>query len=524
MVANLSTIITKFPQSVRDHYDFSQAVYTGALERITGIVCPEHGAFSQYSAQLRKGGAGCQACGNEVRASKRRSSPEDVIRQATERHNGFYTYERAVYVNNHTKFTVTCPEHGDFSVAPNNHISGGKGCPTCGAAKRGHRADVIGSARKTADVKIAKFADKFVTQARAVHGDAYDYSAVEYQGRNTKVKIICPHHGPFAQKPYQHVARSQGCPECSHHRSKGEAAILRFVSIYAEAKTRDRSVVPPKELDIYVPSASLAIEYCGEYWHAASSIEEERQDRTRHLDKHTACEAQGIRLLTVYESEWLERPHAIKRLVRNALGRQMGKLMARKCVLLPVGQSDATQFFNAYHPQGGGGYGQHYGLWHGGKLVACMRFTFGSNDRGAHANRVWTLSRYATRVSVTGGASRLFSAFVTEHKPESVKSFSDNRYFTGGMYEQLGFVLEEVSAPDYQVYHPKTGLLPKTAWQRRKIPARIRDLRSDETFDPATDPRSEREMTYLLGAQRMFDCGKKRWVWRDLANAPSLVL
>ena len=153
-----------------------------------------------------------------------------------------------------------------------------------------------------------------------------------------------------------------------------------------------------------------------------------------------------------------------------------------------------------------------------------MRFTFGSNDRGARADRARTLSRYATRVSVVGGASRLFSAFVTEHKPESVKSFSDNRYFTGGMYEQLGFALEEVSAPDYQVYHPKTGLLPKTAWQRRKIPARIRDLRSDETFDPATDPRSEREMTYLLGAQRMFDCGKKRWVWRHLANTPQVVL
>ena len=105
MVTKIADIITKFPQSVRDRYDFSQAVYTGALERIAGIVCPDHGVFSQYSAQLRKDGAGCQACGNEVRASKRRSSPEDVMRQATERHNGFYTYERAVYVNSPTKFT-----------------------------------------------------------------------------------------------------------------------------------------------------------------------------------------------------------------------------------------------------------------------------------------------------------------------------------------------------------------------------------------------------------------------------------
>lgn len=518
MTLTLGEVLAKFPPHIRERYDFTDARYTGALERITGIRCREHGEFSQYPAQLRKDGAGCPSCGGEVRASKRRLTLDAVIAQARERHNGYYTYERAVYVNNTTKFMVTCPVHGDFSVSPNNHISGGKGCPVCGAAKRGHRHSVLGAARKTADAKIAKFADAFMREAREVHGDAYDYAAVEYAGAQHKIDIRCPKHGLFRQTPEHHLKRAHGCPECSHHRSKGEAALLHFVSIFAGARTRDRSVVPPKELDIYVPSASLAIEYCGEYWHAASSIAEERTGRNRHLDKHKACEALGIRLLTVYESEWLARPRAIKRLVRNALGKGRGRLMARKCDLRPVGHQEAAAFYEAYHPQGGGGYGEHYGLYHGAKLVACMRFTFGGNDRGAHADRVWTLSRYATRVAVAGGASRLLAAFVVEHDPRIVKSFSDNRYFSGAMYEQLGFVLEETSPPDYQVYHPKTGLLPKTAWQRSKIPARIRDIRSGETFDPRTDPRSERDMTYLLGAQRMFDCGKKRWVWRHLAT------
>jgi len=35
----------------------------------------------------------------------------------------------------------------------------------------------------------------------------------------------------------------------------------------------------------------------------------------------------------------------------------------------------------------------------------------------------------------------------------------------------------------------------------------------DEVFDPKTDPRTEAEMTYLMGARRIYDCGKKRWVW-----------
>jgi hypothetical protein len=188
--------------------------------------------------------------------------------------------------------------------------------------------------------------------------------------------------------------------------------------------------------------------------------------------------------------------------------------MARKCDVAAVPAHEAAAFFDAYHPQGGAGWGANYGLRYRGKLVACMRFAFGANDRGSNADRMWTLTRYATRLPVTGGASRLFSAFVADHDPESVKSFSDNRYFTGGMYVKLGFVLEEETEPDYQVYHSKTGLLPKTAWQRKKIPQRIRDVGSAERFDPASDPRSERDMTYLLGARRLYDCGKKRWVWK----------
>jgi hypothetical protein len=512
--STLADVLAKFPAGVIDRYDFSHAVYNGALERMTNIVCHEHGEFSQYPAQLRKNGAGCQSCGDLVRRAKRRSPCDEVIDAAMTRHNGFYSYDRAVYVNSSTKFTVTCPVHGDFSVLPNNHVSGGRGCPACGALKRGHRKDLGGAARKTADTKIAKFAVKFIDDARAVHGDAYDYSKVEYAGQQTKVVIVCPEHGPFEQTAEHHVKRAQGCPECSHHRSKGEAALAKFVSIFADIEQRNRRVISPKELDIYVPSASLAVEYCGEYWHASPSAEDEAVYRKRHAEKQQMCQQVGLRLLTVYESEWLTRGSAIRRLLRNALGKIPGRLMARKCSVEVVPAHEAAVFFDAYHPQGGAGWGLHYGLRYRGKLVACMRFTFGANDRGVNTERMWTLTRYATRLPVSGGASRLFAAFIAEHRPENVKSFSDNRYFTGDMYERLGFALEEETEPDYQVYHPKTGLLPKTAWQRKKIPARVRDVGSAELFDPASDPRSERDMTYLLGARRLYDCGKKRWVWR----------
>jgi predicted nucleic acid-binding Zn-ribbon protein len=513
--ATLEQVLAKFHPRHTARYDFSRAEYHGALARMTGIVCPEHGEFTQYPAQFRKeSGAGCPECGAQVRRQTRRLSRDEAIERARAVHGDTYDYSKAVYVTNKVKFEVICKHHGSFWVSPINHSYGvGQGCPTCGAAKRGYRKNPSASAQKAAASRKAQYGDQFIADAQRVHGDKYDYSEARYDGRKGLVTIICPDHGPFEQRAEHHLYRAHGCPKCGETRSRGEEAVAAFVRLFAEAQERNRTVVAPRELDVLIPSASLAIEYCGEYWHAVKSVEDERKNSYRHRDKMLACAEKGVRLLTVYESEWLGRQFAIRRLIRNALGKMRGRVAARKCSVEVIGPVEAHDFFEKYHPQGGAGWGVNYALRYSGKIVACMRFAQGANDRKAGYARDWTLTRYATRLPVTGGASKLFAAFLRDYEPEAVKSFSDNRYFTGQMYERLGFTLDADLPPDYQVYHPRLGLQHKSKWQRKHIPTRIRDLGSAETFDPSRDPRSEREMTYLLGGRRLFDCGKKRWVW-----------
>ena len=55
--------------------------------------------------------------------------------------------------------------------------------------------------------------EKFIEKAREVHGDKYDYSKVNYVNAQIKVCIICPEHGEFWQKPYNHIS-GNGCPQC----------------------------------------------------------------------------------------------------------------------------------------------------------------------------------------------------------------------------------------------------------------------------------------------------------------------
>lgn len=65
---------------------------------------------------------------------------EEFVARATMKHNGFYSYEKTIYVNSVTKIIITCPKHGDFEQTPANHMIG-QGCWYCGnerKAKRNH--------------------------------------------------------------------------------------------------------------------------------------------------------------------------------------------------------------------------------------------------------------------------------------------------------------------------------------------------------------------------------------------------
>jgi hypothetical protein len=57
--------------------------------------------------------------------------------------------------------------------------------------------------------------EQFIEKARKKHGDKYDYSLVDYKHSRIKVKIICPIHGVFEQRPDTHL-EGKGCLKCGH--------------------------------------------------------------------------------------------------------------------------------------------------------------------------------------------------------------------------------------------------------------------------------------------------------------------
>jgi len=53
----------------------------------------------------------------------------------------------------------------------------------------------------------------FISRARTLHGDRYDYSKTVYVSSDTRVTIVCPKHGEYEQFPHNHL-KGCGCNAC----------------------------------------------------------------------------------------------------------------------------------------------------------------------------------------------------------------------------------------------------------------------------------------------------------------------
>ena len=187
MKVNTKDFVIRAKKYHGEQYDYSLSEYVNSSTKIK-ILCRIHGAFSALPGNHTQG-SGCPTCGGVGR-----KTTADFINQASEVHDDKYGYSLTQYKNSHTKVKITCPEHGTFSQAPTDHLSG-KGCRDCSG-------------------NVVKPVEVFIAQAGISHGDKYDYSLTQYKNSHTKVEIICPEHGVFTQIPTSHL-RGTGCPSCA---------------------------------------------------------------------------------------------------------------------------------------------------------------------------------------------------------------------------------------------------------------------------------------------------------------------
>lgn len=468
--------ITKSRSVHGDKYDYSKVEYVDK-ETDVCIVCPKHGEFFQKPVYHLMG-YGCQKCGLESRSSSQSKGLEKFLEDAKAIHGDLYDYSKVEYINAMTKVCIICPTHGEFWQEPHNHLKG-CGCPYC-----------VNKFKKT---------DDFIRQASFIHQGKYSYEKSVYVNAHTKIEITCPQHGSFWQTPFNHL-HGHGCPKCVSPISKWEKEVFEFVqSLGIECEQSNRKILEGFEIDIFIPSMAIGIECDGLRWHS-----ELYKAKGYHLKKSEECSAKGIRLIHIFEDEWLFKRDIVESMLRNLFGKTETKIYARKCVVREVVPKDKREFLAKNHIQGDAQSSINIGLYYNDELVAMM--TFGKpriNIGGGGTDCEYELVRFCNKLntSVVGGASKLFKWFTEAYGANSVVSYSDKRWSLGNMYAKLGFTHTHDSAPNY-FYIDGYSRLNRFGFRKSVL--------VKEGYDAS---KSEHEIMFERGMYRIYDCGTMVWKW-----------
>lgn len=229
----------------------------------------------------------------------------------------------------------------------------------------------------------------------------------------------------------------------NHSISYSEKELTDFIkSLELEVIENDRTVISPKELDIYIPSKKLAIEFDGLYYHSELFV-----NKNYHLNKTNECNEKGIDLIHIFEDDWIERKEIVKSMIKSRLGVYDRKIFARKCQIKEISKHDAFEFFEINHLQG---YAKtcdlNLGLFYEDELLQAISITF----EGWHDGNV-ELTRMVTKLNmqVIGGFSKLVSYFCKTYNCNSITSYVYRAWFNGKGYVASGFKIIKENKPSY---------------------------------------------------------------------------
>lgn len=263
--------------------------------------------------------------------------------------------------------------------------------------------------------------------------------------------------------------------------------------------TSDRQVISPRELDVFIPSARIAIECNGEFFHS-----DQRLGRNYHDEKRRECESANVQLLQFFGCEIKKRPKAVKSVIKNALKLNSYKIYARKTKVCNVSSSYARKFYEKYHIHGFCGASVHYGLSLNGKIVQMLSIgsaRFEKNQNSKEVIRSATIYNF----NVIGGLSKLVSAVRKDFPDYNIHTYVDLSCFSGKGYEASGFVYQNTTPPSY--YYFKGDRYPiYSRYQTQKH--KLKKLLGDR-FDPS---KTEQENMKLLGYCKVFRCSHKHYV------------
>jgi hypothetical protein len=277
-----------------------------------------------------------------------------------------------------------------------------------------------------------------------------------------------------------------------------------FQSIGVIVSKNDRSVIHPKEIDIFFPDHKVGVEVNGVYYH---SEYRGGKDSKYHLNKTIDCVSKGIKLFHFTDVQLDTKKDIIISMIKHAIGKTETKVHARKTRVVQLQKGQFEWFFEENHIDGNATAKFAIGLYHGDDLVMCMSMGY---PRNGHDKRYeFEIIRLATKLNthVVGGFQKIWNYLIKEHSPSSIMSYQDRRY--GGMmssaYSSV-MKLERITDPSWEGINIKSGEVRHRLWFTSN---RLKE-KFPETYD---ETKTVKQNMIDHGYDRIWNCGQYVWSW-----------
>lgn len=263
----------------------------------------------------------------------------------------------------------------------------------------------------------------------------------------------------------------------------------------------NRQILNGKELDFYIPNHNFAIEFDGLYWHSEVTG---NKNNNYHINKTIKCAEKNIKLIHIFENEWLFWKEKVKSVIKSQLGKIDNNVYARNLTVVNIDNNVKNSFLEKNHLQGRDNSSVRLALVNSdNKLMSVMTF---SKPR-FNVKYEWEIYRFANllNTNVIGGASKLFTYFIKHYNPTSIITYSDKRYFDGNVYNIINFKELTDTKPNYWYVDNKSKkLYSRLKFQKHKL---------KKILDVYDDNLTEWQNMQLNGYDRIWDCGNKKFIW-----------
>jgi len=254
-----------------------------SLKQKLAVLCPKgHKIETTHTVFMRTKSGGCKHPYCDATKPNLNRVKESFVVQG---------YELLTeYRGAHAKMEVKC-DKGHIFHTKWNRWSNGHLCPTCFATKK-YTVDEIHAVYETAGYTV-------------LNGT--------YNGHHSKMKALCPNKHEYTMS-FKSFLNGRRCPRCQTNRPE-DFLFDWLKQLGVEFLHRDRTTLSGIELDFFLPRQRLAVEYCGLYWHSTEYLPADY-----HIKKLDICRRDNIRLITLFEDEFLFDRGAVLQKILDRIG------------------------------------------------------------------------------------------------------------------------------------------------------------------------------------------------------------